>query len=914
MHVEDLANGKVCEAARRVLERALRAYHGAELHGGAQAVTKSLLADLFANPTRRAFADADNLPSDHDIFVALREERFRLLGEGYHIVALTEPARRFVVKYAKSPSGLPPLASAESLPPPEHWCTDHGVGTDGRVHPAIWQHIRAFESYGRLTVPNRVYIAGDVLDSLDRQERTSLDRYAALGIVRSMGGQALAIRPEYPDDFADVKQPPDGRVLVSVFVVQPIVTPLTEAIEHDVLLGDSSRARYWQDRYHEFVEALWGHGISHLDFSLLNVGVTRGEQQRLVIFDPHMGAIELSAGGEEIADPFSPNAASERGLDDLLRAARDGSRWALWRIQESAAETPDVPDERVSEAADLVREFHEETTDVAHGTGPFSRSRFYGTWRRGGSWDVNDVARAQLDQLLGHPLFEDLNALITESERMDVYDRAVAVHGEDGAELPQFRARLQVYDERPLLLVTNLAEDVPRLTKHWGSLILPPELKLQDDPAIQYHLRDLLTGEVYARSGEELLRVGMRIGLAPFELHALQIEDIWVQDLALEQMLATTTDLRDLVALCTPVVAAVGDIHGELPALQAILRDLRITDSSDHWCADDATLILTGDVGHGPDLQQTFDFIKRLAAQAHSLGGGIVWTLGNHDLYADKEGGQGGERSLGYALWPQVRDIVLHPDRAIGLTVTAAYYCHGKIFVHGGILPDVVRMAEGERGAGDAETVVDYINTVFRAAISTRDRVRASDLPHEIFRTGTSHAREPRLPGDVGYAPAGIFTPDLRELDHYRYHEGLLPQVVGHTASAKGRIRSSPGSRFRRQYIAIDVGRQHGFGNGGLFLTRLGWTSTAPGEPARLVEASALFRQLAHECLRTAGEMASDGEREAHLLRTARKLLRPPESGTPTQGERRERLYVDLPGDQLTMLASYFSSITETGR
>ena len=139
------------------------------------------------------------------------------------------------------------------------------------------------------------------------------------------------------------------------------------------------------------------------------------------------------------------------------------------------------------------------------------------------------------------------------------------------------------------------------------------------------------------------------------------------------------------------------------------------------------------------------------------------------------------------------------------------------------------------------------MNEVFRRALVERERIRARDLAHEIFRIGTSHTRERRLPGEIGYEPAGIFTPDLREVDHYRYHDKLLPQVIGHTASKNGEIRYSPGSWLQRDYIAIDVGRQHGTGNGGLLLTDFGWVAVAPGRPARLVEVGPLFVRLAHE-------------------------------------------------------------------
>jgi hypothetical protein len=107
--------------------------------------------------------------------------------------------------------------------------------------------------------------------------------------------------------------------------------------------------------------------------------------------------------------------------------------------------------------------------------------------------------------------------------------------------------------------------------------------------------------------------------------------------------------------------------------------------------------VFTGDVGHGGHLQQVFDFIRRLAAQAHAVGGKIVWTLGNHDLYVDREGGQGGEDSLGYRLWPMVREAALHPERSPGLVVNAAYFAHGKLFVHGGILPNIVDLVLRER-------------------------------------------------------------------------------------------------------------------------------------------------------------------------------------------------------------------------
>jgi Calcineurin-like phosphoesterase len=900
----------------RVLERVLAGYHRAERHGGADRVTTSLLDGLLARTTERAFGRADRLPPDAEVLRVLEETEPELLGEGYHVMTLCEPAHRFVVKYAKSSVAIPPLAPPEMLPDRQVWATDHGVGEGGRLHAAIWQHVLAFESYGQLTVPSRVYIAGDVFERVNEDERRALDRFRAVGIVRFLGDRALRVRPRFPSGFPDGKRPPGGSVAISVMVVQPSVTLLVDAIERDLRSGNLARVRYWEDRYRGFVRELWRHGVSHLDFSILNVGVTNASGGgRLVIFDPHMGAIELSPAGAEIADPMARRREEQRGLEELLRAARDGSRWALWRIQELAAAAPGVSRERVAEAAEIVRAFHVETGEVEHGEGIFSRSQFRSIWHQQGIWDINDVARAQLRELVRHPLYEWLTSVLERRSADEVYDRRLRVRGlGDGSELVHFRAGLTVYEQRPLLVITNVSEDAPRLAKHWGRVLPPPELDIQDDPSIHYHLRDLLTGEVYVRSGESLARDGVVVGLASFEVHAFQLEDIAVEDLVVERALAGTPDFSELLRLCNKTVAAVGDIHGESLALREILRALRFVDSSDHWFAGEATLILTGDVGHGTNLQEAFDYIRRLAAQAHSVGGRIVWTLGNHDLYADVEGGQGGSDSLGYRLWPQVRAIALHRERCAGLTITAAYHSHGKVFVHGGVLPDVARMAERQRGARDVRSIAGYINEVFREAITSRERIHADDLPHEIFRVGTSHAREPRLPGEPGYEAAGIFTPDLRELDHYRYHDRLVPQIVGHTASRTGRIRYSPSSRLRRDYVAIDVGRQHGLGNGGLFLTELGWMVVMPGEPTRLVEASTLFTQLAHEAARTEDQTWPDERRQVHVIATVAEHLRAAKSARRPLGERREDLFKDLAAEQVIALVGFFAAITETGR
>jgi calcineurin-like phosphoesterase family protein len=893
-----------------ILERVLRTYHRSERHGGANSIGESLLDAALVPVAREAFLDADDMPPDHEVLQVLDAEGVHLLGEGYHVMTLVEPANRFVMKYAKNREDVPPLAPSGEQPPREDWAHDHGVQPEGRLHPAIWQHIRSFEAYGRLAVPSRVYLADSAYARLNDDEQRALERFRSIGIVRSLGSGPRTLHVHYSDDVPNEKRAPNG-VIVSVLVVQPLVTPVAMAIEREIRAGNLAAARDLQGRYTQFMHDLWRYGVSHLDFSILNVGITgSGEAERFKIFDPHMGVIEVSGSGREVQDPLP--APGRQSIEDLLRSARDGTRWALWRIQENAIASPDVSQERAAGAAEVVREFHDASAGIADGEGAFSLDRFDRTWRQRGARGINTVLHAELWTLLQHPVCRLLHSIFAASVPDAVYDRSLSVLGmTDERPLAQFRAHLKVYGDRPLVLIANVADNAPGLVKHWGRVRLPPEVDVQNDPAIHYHLRDLLTGETYVLCGEDLARDGFVFGLAPYELHALQVEDVVVQDLAVERALTAHRDLSEFLTDCTKRMGVVGDVHGELDALKEVLRALGFLDSSDQWFAPEGTLVCTGDVGHGRHLQEVFDFILRLAAQAHSLGGRIVWTLGNHDLYVDREGGQGGEDSLGYRLWPTIREAVLHPERHPGLIVSAAYFDHNKLFVHGGILPNVVDTAMREQGARDAEEIAAYVNEVFRRTLVERERIAARDLPHEIFRVGTSHARERRLPGEIGYEPAGIFTPDLREMDHYRYHDTLLPQIIGHTASRNGEIRYAPGSWLRRDYIAIDVGRQHGTGNGGLLLTDFGWVAVTPGGPARLVEVGPLFVTLAREA--AASETPLEEQGDAHVKQMLTAYFRSAKSQRGSRGEMQESL-VDLSPAQIVALEQFLATIRQTGR
>ena len=299
------------------------------------------------------------------------------------MITLVVPSRRFVLKYVKSDQGIPPLAPAETQPGRGEWGRDHGIVADGLLHPAIWQHIRAFESYGDLALPSRVYLSDGACRRLNMAEHRALGRFRSMGIVRSLGPRDGRARVAYPWDFTEAKRPDGGIVAVSAMIAQPYVTTLADAMSGELQRGNVGRVSDLLDSYAGFVRQLWLHGVCHLDFSILNVGLSghRGEES-FVLFDPHMGVIELSPAGPEVRDPLAARPQEQRSLAELLRAARDGSRWVLWRIEEMAASAPDIPEDQAAEAAKIVERFHLATGPVDQGNGLFSHQRYNGSGGR----------------------------------------------------------------------------------------------------------------------------------------------------------------------------------------------------------------------------------------------------------------------------------------------------------------------------------------------------------------------------------------------------------------------------------------------------------------------------------------------------------------------------------------------------
>lgn len=79
-------------------------------------------------------------------------------------------------------------------------------------------------------------------------------------------------------------------------------------------------------------------------------------------------------------------------------------------------------------------------------------------------------------------------------------------------------------------------------------------------------------------------------------------------------------------------IVAVGDVHGEIDGLTAILQEAELIDETGHWIGGNATYMQMGDVfDRGARVREVLDFIMRLQREAKKAGGRVECILGNHE-------------------------------------------------------------------------------------------------------------------------------------------------------------------------------------------------------------------------------------------------------------------------------------------
>ena len=85
-------------------------------------------------------------------------------------------------------------------------------------------------------------------------------------------------------------------------------------------------------------------------------------------------------------------------------------------------------------------------------------------------------------------------------------------------------------------------------------------------------------------------------------------------------------------AAAQPRIIAVGDLHGDFAAWQAIARAAGIMDARGHWAAGKTTLVQLGDVtDREPDSLKIIRSLQQLQREAPRKGGKVIVVLGNHE-------------------------------------------------------------------------------------------------------------------------------------------------------------------------------------------------------------------------------------------------------------------------------------------
>jgi hypothetical protein len=82
-----------------------------------------------------------------------------------------------------------------------------------------------------------------------------------------------------------------------------------------------------------------------------------------------------------------------------------------------------------------------------------------------------------------------------------------------------------------------------------------------------------------------------------------------------------------------PRLVAIGDVHGDFAATQAVLRLAGATDEQDRWIGKDLVVVQTGDqLDRGDGERQILELLERLQTEARAAGGALHVLNGNHEL------------------------------------------------------------------------------------------------------------------------------------------------------------------------------------------------------------------------------------------------------------------------------------------
>ena len=140
-------------------------------------------------------------------------------------------------------------------------------------------------------------------------------------------------------------------------------------------------------------------------------------------------------------------------------------------------------------------------------------------------------------------------------------------------------------------------------------------------------------------------------------------------------------------------VVAIGDVHGAVDRLAALLQKAALIDDERRWIGGDAVFVQTGDIAdRGVGMRAAYDLVMSLEEQARGAGGRVHVLLGNHEVMNMagelRDAGPdifetfGGEAEMREAFSPRGR----YGRWLRGKKVIESI--DGTVFLHGGINPE----------------------------------------------------------------------------------------------------------------------------------------------------------------------------------------------------------------------------------
>jgi len=253
-------------------------------------------------------------------------------------------------------------------------------------------------------------------------------------------------------------------------------------------------------------------------------------------------------------------------------------------------------------------------------------------------------------------------------------------------------------------------------------------------------------------------------------------------------------------------LVAIGDIHGDLPALRRALQLAGATNARDQWVGGRLTVVQLGDlIGRSDDERQVLDYIFTLQQQAAAAGGAVHALVGNHEVF----GGRVDNQAVGpnpFPVWESVSGLRRDDPRLSHLPPHAR--ARGAALVAGG--PYARRIAAFPAVLKQGRTVFVHGGVVPRWARYGIDRINAEVRDWLLGVTPEPDSTRGVDNGDrvmwTRQFSAGVDSADCALLEESLQLLGARRMVVAHT------VHQEITARCSGQVWAIDVGMSRAYG------------------------------------------------------------------------------------------------------